>query len=354
VTSLRAAGSRPAPALEARLRRALAWYPREWRERHGEAALGVLLDVAEADGAGRLALAQRLDLAFNGLAERLVGWVPRQLRTLAASAAFLGATGFALVHFAFFEWEPWARPDGPAWLYWHPFTTPAAWLDLAWLLGAVLFLCGWRRVSRGVCVLAGAGAVALLAIHYALPGYWPFATTLAVYAVAGAFAAVGEPWRPAHSGLTALAGVGSAAAVALAIRAFTFNYPLVHAYRTSDLSIWLMSPSGRVEAVAALGAVCGAIALAAVLRRRALALRGAALALPWVVLWSIHLIHDGFLFGGGGFDDGLHPVRVSAMRWALALGLAIAAAIGLGILRARLLSHPSPAPSPDHQEPLHG
>jgi hypothetical protein len=53
---------------EVQARRALRWYPRSWREEHGEELVATVLDAARP-GAARLSVPTRLDLAGNGLAQ---------------------------------------------------------------------------------------------------------------------------------------------------------------------------------------------------------------------------------------------------------------------------------------------
>lgn len=57
--------------LEQKFRRLLHAYPKQWRERHGEAFLGTLLDEAEAEGRTRPTVSMRLSLIMHGFAERI-------------------------------------------------------------------------------------------------------------------------------------------------------------------------------------------------------------------------------------------------------------------------------------------
>ena len=349
MTTVRAGGTGGTP-LEARVRRSLAWYPREWRELHGDAMMGALLDLAEATDADRLPFAQRLDLARNGVAQRLVGWAPAPLRTLAANSALLGATAFALFHFVFFEWEPWASKTGVPGLIWGPFITLSAYLDLAWLAAALLFLCGWAGVARVAFGIVGAGALGLFAIHYELPGLWPYATTLAVYALAAVFVIAGSPGRPRHSGVAMLWLFGVLGAIVVAFSVFDYDPRLVTWFRKPDTMLWFLDQPHVRSAVIAFAVAALLIIAVAVTGRRALAARLLAAALPWLLVWAVHLIHDSFALWAG--DD--RVLTATHLRWILLAGLAVACLIGFALLRARALARPAEASAPNDQEPLHG
>lgn len=56
--------------LERRMRALLRWYPRTWRERHGEVMLATLLDDAEARGLDRPARADAWSIRVHGAADR--------------------------------------------------------------------------------------------------------------------------------------------------------------------------------------------------------------------------------------------------------------------------------------------
>ncbi|HEY0249796.1 MAG TPA: hypothetical protein VGC45_16210 [Gryllotalpicola sp.] len=335
-----------ASELERRFRRALRWYPRDWRERHGEAMLGVLLDAAEAEGMPRPSLGQRIDLARHGLAQHLLGGIPPILRDRAAASALLGATAFALFHFVFFEWEPWTSANDPYFRHVAPFSTWSAYLDLAWLLAALLYFCGWRRGGATAIAVTALGAAGLFAFHYQLPGLWPFATTMAVTLVAAPFVLAGAPQPAARPGLAVLATAGTAAAMALAFRLFAFDYRLFTWFRRPDSELWFLIERGRAEAVAALVLAVAVVAVAALLRRRALAATLGATLLPWLLFWSLHIVHDSFWAGG---EPG-----VTRMRWLLACALAAVCLAAAVLWRIRPAESATALPELDDQEPLHG
>ena len=76
--------------LEGRLRALLRWYPRSWRQRHGDVMLATLLDDAEARGRETPTRADAWSIRAHGLAERAT---PR-------AAAAVAAVGAAIVALA--------------------------------------------------------------------------------------------------------------------------------------------------------------------------------------------------------------------------------------------------------------
>jgi len=332
-----------ARALEESVRRALAWYPGEWRAEHGAAMSGVLLDVAEATGADRLSPAQRLDLARNGLAQRLVGWAPARSRALAASSALLGATAFAIFHFVLFEWEPWRSAPGRSELFWGPFTTPSAYLDLAWLLGSALFLCGFERLARASAGVVGLGALALLGTHYLLHGMWPSPVTLAVYVVAALFVTAGRAVRPAHSGFAVLLVLGMLGAECAAFWGITPRaYLPIWIDRHADLMLWLQDRDERLIEMLAFIGLAVALGCLTALRRNGAAAALCAGALPWAAFWSIHFVYsfDYFMVfwpDGSVSLDGIAR-HITEIRWAAAAVLGAAWLVVMGLVRARALA----------------
>ena len=76
--------------LERAYRRLLAWYPRAFREEHGQEILAVLMAGA-LDGQRRPGLAESADLIRCGLWMRLRHSVPRSARTVRAAVRFMYA-----------------------------------------------------------------------------------------------------------------------------------------------------------------------------------------------------------------------------------------------------------------------
>jgi hypothetical protein len=123
---------------ERRVARLLGWYPRAWRERHGD-ELAELLRDAIADG--RDDPRMTVDVARAGLGERL-----RATRARRVAAGFLIGTGWTMVIpqgivaaiFAAAGTPPWGfvalRADGPA----------------TWLICGAMVVFGLLLVDRGM------------------------------------------------------------------------------------------------------------------------------------------------------------------------------------------------------------
>lgn len=297
------------PERERRLRRALAWYPRDWRAQHGEAMLGVLLDVVEAEGMPGPSLPQRIDLAAHGLWQQLVSLANPRVRSLAAASALFGASAFALFDFVIFAWQPWVAYRSGGFL-----DSPAAWPDLAWLAGAALLLIGWPRVSRAVLAATGVGGALLPLI--ATPGSpldpYGFTTvdgtvawhsSTAVFVVAAVFALSGEVRAPRHPALLVPAAIAAAAAifgvfgaVSFQMVGFRLNQQANGATGWDESSLWGgFDARALAEAVLVLPVIAALIWALARLGRRALAAQLTAVALPWLAFWVFHLVRDLFL-----------------------------------------------------------
>ncbi len=78
---------------ERRYRRLLRWYPRRWRQDHGEVLLGLLLDDAEARGRVAPSAGERLRAARDGIGSRLTGRVAVASSLLGLAAATLAGIG---------------------------------------------------------------------------------------------------------------------------------------------------------------------------------------------------------------------------------------------------------------------
>jgi hypothetical protein len=63
-------------ALEQRYRQALRWYPKRWRVRNADAAIGTLLELAHDDGRSTPAAGELANLRFSGLSAR-AGFIGR-------------------------------------------------------------------------------------------------------------------------------------------------------------------------------------------------------------------------------------------------------------------------------------
>lgn len=57
--------------LERQYRKAVSWFPRAWRRENEDALIGLLLDQADGQGRVRVSAADRRNLAWNGLRQRV-------------------------------------------------------------------------------------------------------------------------------------------------------------------------------------------------------------------------------------------------------------------------------------------
>ena len=306
--------SRPS-ANERRFRRALQWYPQAWRDQHGEAMLGVLLDVAEAGGTPGPSLAQRVDLARHGLTARLVGQFPARARDLAATSAFLGGTAFALFHLVFFSWAPWATYADPPFI--PPLPAASAWPELIWLVAAACHLAGWRRTAKALVAVAGVTAVVLLLGRYVHPSWiWPHATTAAAQLIPAVFVFVGRV-RTRDRMTSVLTVFALAAGFSAVYVLHTPGRPLITNWRGSDTLMWFVPYAYSERTIVLLMPVAFVIlALALLASRRTHTASGlTALGMPWVLVWTIHGLHDSIFSTAGT----LGPLGVTGERLLYAL-----------------------------------
>jgi len=213
-------------SIETVYRGALRVYPPSWRARHEDAALGVLLDAADAEGRDGADWRQVASLLTGGALARLDRVVPRRWRDLAATSVVIGTTGFALLDFLFFEWQPWtASLDLHPQRYWFygPFASVAVWALIPWLVGFVFQLAGLARWARAGFAASGLAAAVLawLGMHEQAGVFWHFhdtstPDTLAVFVIGSIVAVSGRPSRAAGPWLLlagALASGGTIAAL---------------------------------------------------------------------------------------------------------------------------------------------
>lgn len=137
---------------EERYRLLLIAYPADWRRRHGDALLGVLLDRAEAEQRSAPTLREVVDLMIRGLAVRVSDVMSAPLRRRVASISTGLGAGFALVYVALF-----IAPDSWGNRYSVPQSGPTLVL-VAWLLLVAVVLLRlpvlWRALTLAGVVVA--------------------------------------------------------------------------------------------------------------------------------------------------------------------------------------------------------
>ena len=147
-------------------RRWLWAYPRDWRDRHGEALLGTALDVADAAGRDRPTRREVADLVTQGLATRVTVLLPspQVLRPAGTAAVALGGA-VAVTALVLGELIPPYRPE---WTYFAslagrpgPLSTLGPVVYALWLAVLAAVALGQRCTAR---VLLGAAAVAAVAV----------------------------------------------------------------------------------------------------------------------------------------------------------------------------------------------
>ncbi|MBI4939278.1 MAG: hypothetical protein HY830_00855 [Actinobacteria bacterium] len=156
---------------EAAFRRLLRVYPRSWRTAHGEALLGVMLDVADADGRDRPTAREGTAVVRHALRTWAAVGGDRLRRTgIGGSFSWIGpgalvlGTTLSAVSFLFGEWFPgvhllWgndfhADPFGP-------FPSAGPLLYAVWLLAFGAAATGASRSARMLLALAAVGGPVL-------------------------------------------------------------------------------------------------------------------------------------------------------------------------------------------------
>jgi hypothetical protein len=165
----------------AQARRALRTYSPGWRQEHGEALIGTLMDAAEADGRETLSRAEVADTMMQGLIQRGRVITGGQLPRLLGLLGLVTGTALAMAALILGEMAPtYGRIDpGTKHLIvqqeadWLPgplghFHTSGPALYLVWLGLAVAMLLGRIRLARALAVLTIVLAAMLPVAHHFL------------------------------------------------------------------------------------------------------------------------------------------------------------------------------------------
>jgi hypothetical protein len=260
--------------LEDEYRAALRWYPRAWRQQHGDALVGTLLDAAEAEGRDEATASERRDLRLNGVRARGLAFLPIGIADRAASLALGIGGAFATLQFVGIEWAPWTPTAAhhaqwtlpvPAEAEFGPFVSVGAVFYLIWIAAFVTGMLGWRWVTRTVLglTLVASIVMALLPVTPATLARPPLTGMLAMALLAGV-ALLGTPGRSARSaGWLAITFAVATAAICgtFWIRFPTTHFPQPGAWGTRQFFTALPAPW------IALG-LAAAIVLALIARRR--------------------------------------------------------------------------------------
>ncbi|HEY0249798.1 MAG TPA: hypothetical protein VGC45_16220 [Gryllotalpicola sp.] len=326
--------------IESVYRGALRVYPAQWRDRNEAAALGLLLDSAEAEGRAAADWGQVASLVANGVAARVERLAPRRWRDLAAASALIGTTAFALIDFLFFEWQPWTHvkiyPYAGVVRHLPPFSTPAVFVVVAWLAGALPWFCGARAAARALFVLAALSAV-VLAVLTMLPLKLPTLLhlrsssgggTCCVFIAGAAFVLLGDAERR----MAPLRQLGLSVAVGAAMLGLWRSSGLIDArlftyWRRDDATLWrgwmTDADTGRLDVWLAIFYLALAAALGLGAYRVARAMLAVLGQLAAVATCFVLLSQGGIGFGDGPQQSNGEVIVMVALA-ALALGGACA------------------------------
>jgi hypothetical protein len=203
-------------AVEVEARELLRWFPARWRQAHGEALVGTLLDAAEAGDRDELTADERRDLITSGIRERGLALIPEAVRRQAAPIALGVGASLAGLQLLVVEWSPWSSRAwedlSPIPYGFGPFTSAGIVIDALWLAA---FVFGLLHLRRGMIAALGGSIVASIVLYFAPITSWsigrPAATAMAVMAllaiVASSAPITDRSFRP-----IALAAAGPSAA----------------------------------------------------------------------------------------------------------------------------------------------
>lgn len=193
--------------LERSYRRALGWYPRDWREKNADVVAGTLLDVADAEHRTRPRRGELVGLAASGISTRLGVLLEPRARNAISTIALATGAAYPLAYFTFQLWSPSGLAHAPAWMLssvpgLEPIANPGLILAAVWSFALVLALIPRRHGLKPVIVLAICASIALIVINR-IPGvgaqwYGLTTTTMLFLALLGMLVLIGTPARAAR------------------------------------------------------------------------------------------------------------------------------------------------------------
>ncbi|GAA0935531.1 hypothetical protein GCM10009554_22350 [Kribbella koreensis] len=318
----------------------LSCYPRWWRERHGEEALGLLIDSAEARG--RTDLRDLLNLAAHAARVRLTQSGPPTLvqgirnRVSVIAATLLAAIGSTFLIFG--EWAPW---DPQTSMGGSPVAnvTTGSICFLAGLLAAITMVFDRPVAARWLTATSAVSALAVMfppleQLAESFGFTRPPGTILLFTAVIATLAAAGVPTRSMTSRgrfavLVACPSMGAVLVTALSLYPDNWFF-----YRLPD------QQSLRIGLGVLLGTALIVIAIVLLLAgHRAW---GAALAInsvPWLLMFYLDPLGSGTWASSG-------PLGVVSSMPLGGLGvllLVMLAALAAGLIAVRINRRPQPA-----------
>ena len=271
-------------AIEQRYRSALRWYPRSWRDQHGDVVISTLLDVADGERRTVPRRSELLNLAAIGLATRLGILLSAGARDGISTVALGSGAVFAVVFFIFHTWSPWAGLDMyTAVIYpsFGPFVNPGVLVYAIWVGALVLGLLSWHRILRYLLIAAVIAPLLLRLINRLQGDIWlgPTATTLGFFSLLALCVLIGTPRRPDRIAIAA-ATTSAGLYIVYALEWVPRPYYVADRFFWSEIG-WSYSVA-LVVLVGVIAGICLGIA-----RRPTAALTVLGSVVPWVAIWCI-------------------------------------------------------------------
>lgn len=137
----------------------LLWYPRAWRDSHGEAMLGAYLDYADNRGITMPSLSDKITFCLSGLRERLFSF--GKVGTWARFWLFLGLL-YSIFYSFTIAWAPELGAPGSIGPFANPAVITAGFISMTWIFAIINVRKAAARTSvisfitnLVVCVLGG-------------------------------------------------------------------------------------------------------------------------------------------------------------------------------------------------------
>jgi hypothetical protein len=206
--------------LERTYRRALRWFPRQWRSANEDAMVGTLLDVAEADRRPAPARGELANLRLSAMAIRLrIFILPATVRNRASALALGLGTAISVSAIAQSLIAQWAVSNSGArestWAA-SPLAVAGIAVYAAWIAAFVASLVGLNKTSRALAFATIPLSVAARIVEQNVAQVvWASTMMLAVLGLLAVIAGAGSPGAIRRGRLaTAAALLGSMVATA--------------------------------------------------------------------------------------------------------------------------------------------
>jgi hypothetical protein len=210
--------------LEQQYRRALRWYPIDWRNRNEDVVVGTLKDVAEEESRSRPAAGELANLRLTGIAAHLNGLgrtIPAAVRDRAASVALgLGAAiaGGGIVQSLTYGFTPGYPTAGP-------FLNLGFAFFAFWIAAFITAFFGLRKVTIILLATTIPASIATSLLSQGL-GMFDHTRSMTIFflALLALIGAVGLPPRHGHSPIhrSRLPLIGTLVVASVLIGAFQF------------------------------------------------------------------------------------------------------------------------------------